>query len=114
MNTYFSSSFDRSDEYAHNYHNINKLRAELANIEKGTTEENCKIIKESEKRMLELFKPQNWNVNRKNNLEIEFEVGFEKFVISVEKAIGKNLKGATLFEFQSALQFIKDNSRKDG
>lgn len=87
------------------------MKAELSNMINGENEVDLSIIEESERNMLEIFKPQNWNIYRPGNMEIEHEVGGEKYVLAIESHIGKSLEYSTVFEFYSAVEFLKEKAK---
>lgn len=75
------------------------------------------IINNHERNMLMINKPNNWNVFRKGNLEIEMEVDFEKFMFAVSEHTNKNIDNITVFGFYSLTGYIKEknvNETKNG
>lgn len=82
----------------------------LDDVIEGNAEEN---IYEVEKEILEHDRPNIWNVFLENNMEKILEVDFNKFIFQVKEHININHKEITVFEFYSALDFIKDKQQSN-
>lgn len=63
--------------------------------------------------MLMMDIPNNWNVNSKGNMEVEMEVEFEKFLMSVAEHTTENMSEITVFKFYSLIQYIKEKNVKN-
>lgn len=64
--------------------------------------------------MLELRKPNVWNTNVEGNMEVETEVEFEKFLVSLSEHTNENLEEITVFRFYSLIDLLKEKYSKNG
>lgn len=60
------------------------------------------------RQMLEMRKPNVWNIFAPENMEIEMEVGFEKFLIAVSEHTNEKIDEITTFRFYSLIDFLKE------
>lgn len=72
------------------------------------------MIFEAEKQMLSLRTPNVWNTNVTGNMEVETEVEFEKFLVSLSEHTNENLEEITVFRFYSLIDLLKEKYSKDG
>ena len=71
-------------------------------------------IKDAEKEMLRLSKPNLWNVFIPGNAELEMETGFEQFLFEVAEHTKEPLDKITVFRFYSLLDYIKNKNKANG
>ena len=64
--------------------------------------------------MLELRKPNVWNTNIAGNMEVETEVEFEKFLVSLSEYTNENLEEITVFRFYALIDLLTEKSKKNG
>lgn len=69
--------------------------------------------REAQMEMLRASKPKIWNVNMKNNAELEHTVGFEQFMFLVAQHTNEDLDKITVFRFDCLEDHIK-NKNQDG
>jgi ubiquitin C-terminal hydrolase len=74
---------------------------------------NVEKEKKSTKELLKLIKPSFWNLNREGNADVDIEVGFEEFMISVSEHTKEDLNTITTFKFYTLLKHI-NKKHKDG
>lgn len=56
--------------------------------------------------------PNNWNIHAQNNMEIEMEVEFEKFLLAVSEHTNEDVSKITAFKFYSLIEYIKEKAPK--
>lgn len=71
-------------------------------------------IFQAEKGMLELKKPNVWNTNIAGNMEVETEVEFEKFLVSLSEYTNENLEEITVFRFYALIDLLKEKYKDNG
>ena len=71
-------------------------------------------IFQAEKGMLELKKPNVWNTNIAGNMEVETEVEFEKFLVSLSEYTNENLEEITVFRFYALIDLLKKKNKNNG
>ena len=71
-------------------------------------------IFQAEKGMLELKKPNVWNTNIAGNMEVETEVEFEKFLVSLSEYTNENLEEITVFRFYALIDLLKEKNKNNG
>ncbi len=78
-------------------------------------EEDDNVEKEQKatKELLKLIKPNFWNLNREGNADVDIEVGFEEFMMSVGEHTKADLNTITTFKFYTLLKHI-NKKYKDG
>lgn len=64
--------------------------------------------------MLQLKKPNIWNTNVEGNMEVQTEVEFEKFLVSLSEHTSENLEEITIFRFYSLIDYLKEKHSRDG
>ena len=64
--------------------------------------------------MLELKKPNVWNTNIAGNMEVETEVEFEKFLVSLSEYTNENLEEITVFRFYALIDLLTEKHKKNG
>lgn len=64
--------------------------------------------------MLELRKPNVWNTNIAGNMEVETEVEFEKFLVSLSEYTNENLEEITVFRFYALIDLLKEKHKDNG
>lgn len=64
--------------------------------------------------MLEMRKPNIWNVNVPGNMEVETEVEFEKFLASLSEHTNENPEDFTIFRFYSLVDLLKEKHGTNG
>lgn len=67
----------------------------------------------AQKELLRLIKPAFWNLNREGNADVDIEVGFEEFMMSVSEHTKEDLNTITTFKFYTLLKHI-NKKNKDG
>ena len=76
-------------------------------------DETCKPkIYEIEKEILEIDKPNIWNVWQDNNMERILEVDFQKFGIAVTELSGQSLTDITTFTFYATVEHLKEKHQQ--
>lgn len=60
------------------------------------------------KQMLEMRKPNVWNVFQPENMEIMMEVDFEKFLIAVSEHTNEKIDDISTFRFYALIDFLKE------
>lgn len=60
------------------------------------------------KQMLEMRKPNVWNVFAADNMEIMMEVDFEKFLIAVSEHTNEKIDEISTFRFYALIDFLKE------
>lgn len=70
--------------------------------------DDSEAINRHEKNMLSIDSPNIWNINIKGNMEIEMEVEFEKFLLSVSEHTKEDLNKITVFKFYAIIEFVKE------
>jgi hypothetical protein len=83
---------------------INKLKARISWIldDEGAKEQEQVATNE----LLRLIKPTFWNLNREGNADVDIEVGFEQFMMSVAEHTKEDLNTITTFKFYTLLKHI--------
>jgi len=88
---------------------IKKLKADLEyinnDVDNGT-------IYESEKKLLMIRQPNTWNIHIKGNMEIEMEVGFEKFLIAITEQCNERIDELSTFRFYVLLDYLEEKHKK--
>lgn len=69
-------------------------------------------IYNAEKRLLMIRKPNLWNVNIKGNMEIEMEVGFEKFLIAITEHRNESIDELSTKRFYVLLDYLEEKYKK--
>ena len=83
---------------------INKLKARVNWI---LEDEDAKEQEEvATKELLRLIHPTFWNLNREGNADVNIEVNFEEFMISVAEHTKEDLNTITTFKFYTLLKHI--------
>mgnify|MGYP003146463224 FL=1 len=83
---------------------INKLKARVNWI---LEDEGAKELEEvATKELLRLIHPTFWNLNREGNADVNIEVNFEEFMISVAEHTKEDLNTITTFKFYTLLKHI--------
>lgn len=67
-----------------------------------------------EKAMLQIIGVNTWNTNIAGNKEVEVEVEFEKFVLSLSEFTNKDPGELSLFEFYSLENLLTEKYKKNG
>lgn len=60
------------------------------------------------RQMLEMRKPNVWNIFAPENMEIAMEVDFEKFLIAVSEHTNEKIDEITTFRFYALIDFLKE------
>lgn len=89
---------------------MRKMNAEL-NLILEDNEENRLELHEAEKEILLLNPPRSWNVYVAGNMEIEMEVEFEKFLISVSEHTNENIETISVFKFNVLVDYLKEKNK---
>lgn len=58
--------------------------------------------------MLEMRKPNIWNVHTDGNMEILMEVDFEKFLLAVSEHTNEKIDEVSTFRFYALTDFLKE------
>ena len=69
-------------------------------------------VYDAEKRLLMIKTPNLWNVNAKDNMEIEMEVGFEKFLIAITEQSNERIDDLSTFRFYVLLDYLEEKHKK--
>lgn len=59
-------------------------------------------------------KPNVWNTNVEGNMEVETEVEFEKFLVSLSEHTNDKVDEMTVFRFYSLVDLLKEKYGKNG
>lgn len=108
----FPNSFTNSDLIRYNNNLIAEINLKLTEIE--TNKDLSEEIFECKKDILKFNPPNSWNINVAGNKEREYEVEFDKFIISVQEHSKKDIKIMSVYEFYVLLEVIKEKSLKNG
>ena len=73
-----------------------------------------KEVFNAEKGMLELRRPNIWNVNVPGNMEVETEVEFEKFLASLSEYTNEDFETTSVFKFYSLIEMLKEKHKPNG
>ncbi len=92
---------------------LKKCSAELDIIITGN-DDYQKDVFNAEKGMLELRKPNIWNVNVAGNMEVETEVEFEKFLASLSEYTNEDFDTISVFKFYSLIEMLKEKHKSHG
>lgn len=111
MASFFPSEFKGIETREYSNELLKKLRLEVEQILTGISQEEA--IGRHEKNMLLMDVPNNWNINVSGNMEVEMEVEFEKFLMSVAEHTTEDMDSITVFKFYSLIQYIKEKNVKD-
>lgn len=103
---YYPKHFKTNDEENFNIVFKNRLEAEVDSI--INSEDFSEEIYNFEKQMLELRKPNIWNVYAEGNLEIQMEVEFEKFLLAVSEHTNERIDEVSTFRFYALVDFLKE------
>ena len=76
-------------------------------------EDNEKKEEDATNELLKLINPSFWNLNREGNADVDMEVGFEEFMMSVGEHTKEDLNAITTFKFYTLLKHI-NKKNKDG
>ncbi|AHK11384.1 tail assembly chaperone [Flavobacterium sp. phage 1/32] len=106
LEMYYPKHFKTNEEENFNIIFKNRLEAELDSIIKS--EDFSEEIYNFEKQMLELKKPNIWNVYAEGNLEIQMEVEFEKFLLAVSEHTNEKIDEVSTFRFYALVDFLKE------
>lgn len=68
-------------------------------------------IDTQERELLMLDLPNIWNVNSKNNMEVEMETEFEMFMLAVGEHTKERIDEITVSRFYSLLGYIKEKNK---
>lgn len=110
---YFKSASKNSGEIERNGAILKKLKADV-NLILDDNEENKKALFDSEKEILELQKPNIWNIYIDGNMEIEMEVEFEKFLLTISEHTTENINEISVFRFDTLIEYLKEKNSKNG
>ncbi len=61
-----------------------------------------------EKELLQMDKPNVWNIYTPGNMERSLEVDFQKFALSVTEDMGSDLTGVSTFSFYAKVELLKE------
>ena len=65
-----------------------------------------------EKQILEIEKPNVWNVWKENNMERVLEVDSRKFGIAITESTNQNIEEITTFTFYASVEHLKEKFKK--
>lgn len=86
------------------------MKAEVDFILDGNSESEQELF-EAEKEILLQNRPRSWNVYVKGNMEIEMEVEFEKFLLSVSEHTNENVETLSVFKFNVLVDYLKEKNK---
>ncbi len=109
MEVYFDDFFNNKKQMISNATRL-KLINEKLNIILG--EGNEKNLESVKRELLELLKPNEWNVFVEGNLEKAMEVDFNKFATVVTETTGLKLEEISVFRFYSVLGYLQEKNKK--
>lgn len=78
----------------------------------GEIQEFDEKIYQVEKEILQVDRPQTWNVYDDDNMERTMEVDFQKFAVQVQELTGMEIKETTVFTFYAAVEHLKEKQKK--
>lgn len=109
---YYPQFFPKNSRKEHTALRVKRVNALLDKI--IFQDETCKPkIYEIEKEILEIDKPNIWNVWQDNNMERILEVDFQKFGIAVTELSGQSLTDITTFTFYATVEHLKEKHQKN-
>lgn len=103
---YFPKHFKSNEEDNFNIIFKDVLEAELDAI--LTEEDNSEKIYEFEKQMLEMRKPNVWNIHTDGNMEILMEVESEKFLLALSEHTNEKVDDLSTFRFYALTDFLTE------
>ena len=62
--------------------------------------------------MLYMETPNAWNINKADNMEIEMETEFAKFLYTISEHTNEDVNEITVFSFYALTDFIKEKQPK--
>ena len=92
---------------------LNKLRAEC-NWVISSTDQNEEAVTKADKQLLEVTRPNIWNVNMTGNMETVMEVDFDKTLVSISIHAKQNVDDITVFRYFSILDYLQEQNRNAG
>lgn len=104
---YFPKHFKSNEEQNFNIVFKQRLDVELDKILKPE-EKQADLIYDLESKMLEMRKPNIWNVHTDGNMEILMEVDFEKFLLAVSEHTNEKIDEVSAFRFYALIDFLKE------
>lgn len=87
---------------------LDVIRAQVDDILEPDNVDTLKRIYDGEKGILQLYKPNVWNVYVSGNMEREMEVEFEKFLINIADHTHSVVDEISTFKFYSMLEYLKE------
>jgi hypothetical protein len=87
---------------------LRRLQAELDNITGKDVEE---WIIDIETQMLEMRKPNIWNVHEPGNMEMAMEVDFEKLLVAVSEFTSEKIDELSIFRFYALIDYLEEKHK---
>ena len=69
---------------------------------------------QAEKRVLELSKPNIWNIFIDGNKELSYEKDFESLMFSVSEHTNQNVEEMSVYKFYCLIDYIKQKQKSNG
>lgn len=73
-----------------------------------------KEIFDIEKNMLEISKPNNWNIYVQGNSEVEIDNEFQKLIISLSEFANGDVEHFSVFKFYNLIEILNEKSAENG
>lgn len=107
---YFPKNFKTNDEENYNILVVRQLQAECEKIIHNDGSKELEIF-DIEKQMLNLRRPNVWNVYEEGNLEIVMEVEFEKFLIAISEFSNETPDNLMTFRFYAQVDYLTEKHK---
>lgn len=111
MVVYFPKQFPKGGNRDFNALRMNRVNAML-DLVLDPGEKSDKNLFEAEKQILEVDKPNIWNVWHEKNMERVLEVDSRKFGIAVTENTNQNIEEITTFTFYASVEHLKEKFKK--
>lgn len=109
METLFPKKFKSRDTEINDVLRLKRIQKQLDAIIEGKDAENAGY--NEEKQMLELDKPNIWNIYTEGNVSTQMEVDTMQLAISVCNETGLNIDTVTTFAFYSAFDMLEKRAK---
>jgi hypothetical protein len=96
--------------------NADRMREANAILENiiNPSKENQDDRKNRERKVLEHFDPNIWNIYVEGNMEIKMESDFERFLVALEESGFKDMDNCSIGKFYSILEYLDEKKKAHG
>lgn len=112
MVVYFPKQFPKGGNVELTARRINRVDAILESIIEHDRPGNEQRIFEAEREILEIDKPNVWNVWKEGNMERTLEVDSRKFGIAITELTNQNIEDITTFTFYASVEHANEKFKK--